>query len=574
MQIDTPTNRLDSDLQTITLLDSSNEVQPTDNSGNLSIEIREDDDGDTLVNIDNQRDARQLEHISETIVDIETVLPTPVEIDLISPTSKSEEFVILEVESNKQIDTKQETIDTSLPLVRTPVLPEVEQLAVQDYASSNILENPVVEDIIESETCKTSFTEKVDLKNTVLGTAIADEVTNSLSVGDLPVSEINTDPNQLKLAVNGNSNETTVPVKTAKSVSTTKTMVAKPSTKVPPPHNADKKGTTVSSKPNAEPNKLVSTAKKTVRKTTVATAQTTTTSGTKQPHTAYKSSTAAVTRSNITNKPVTEKKTSGVMKKPATVANNDDPKSTVSTKKVPVTTLKSVSTKSTSTSGIINTRPSSTATKTVAPTKLVASTTVRPTSSPSGKTSTVSTSSAGKPRTIPNKTTGKVTSTSTTTTATANKSSSSIQATASKHTVTSKISSITSRTNPATNRAPVATSRLSTTTNRASTTTNRPLSTIKTSDATVGSQRKSSTTPSKKPISSPALKTTSSKCSNSNKTMHVSKITSENCLETNPPENDTKNQLDFDKQLKNDCNQLITKNGIDSQMIVIDSAAD
>ncbi|XP_055642621.1 mucin-4-like [Toxorhynchites rutilus septentrionalis] len=85
--------------------------------------------------------------------------------------------------------------------------------------------------------------------------------------------------------------------------------------------------------------------------------------------------------------------------------------------------------------------------------------------------------------------------------------------------------------------------------------------------------RKSSTTPNKKPSPSTAVAKVGTRTSSAKKPV-PSKTGIQSLGENTSLGDNATNLSNLDKQLKNESNQLITKNGIDTQMIVIDSAAD
>lgn len=146
-----------------------------------------------------------------------------------------------------------------------------------------------------------------------------------------------------------------------------------------------------------------------------------------------------------------------------------------------------------------------------------------------------------------------------------------IQTTSSKPVGTASTTAITSKTVSAAKRVSSVqksvTSTTTTSTERSILTTSRSSVVSKSNNtSSAGLMRKTGTTaPTKKPITSPAAV--------SGKTAPIKNAVT--CLKkNNTVSNESQDFLDFDKQLKNDNNQLITKNGIETQMIVIDSAAD
>lgn len=262
---------------------------------------------------------------------------------------------------------------------------------------------------------------------------------------------------------------------------------------------------------------------------------------------------------------------------------NGDSKTTLVQKKTVTSTTTSATAKSTSTAA----RPSSVTNKPVsakplaaarstvsapkAPTSAKAPTTTakapvsatpRPTTGPAKTGSATTRTSTGLPATKPRvapTTTSKPVGAATTTTA-ASKTVSATKRISSVQTTTQKTATSTTTTTAAA---------------KSSSTTSRSSVVSKTSTtSSAGLLRKTGTTaPSKKPITSPATKT-GLKTTSAGKTVPIKSNAVTSLKEATTVSNETQDLLDLDKQLKNDNNQLITKNGIETQMIVIDSAAD
>lgn len=268
-----------------------------------------------------------------------------------------------------------------------------------------------------------------------------------------------------------------------------------------------------------------------------------------------------------TNKLSTEKKEPTTVKKLSMTTVNSEVKAGPATRKPTIfhksTTIAKSSAASSASAN--NARPSSTSVRSTTA-KPSTATTKSPTAAlaTSGTTTTVRSSSTvptAKPRTVPSTSSKTVSSTTTTSTITTKSSSNAITKRFSTvGTVAPKSTTVT------------ATTKTTTSVKTANPVANRISTVPKLSSTTVTGVRKTtSTTPTKKPVSLPITKTrpSSGKSPASMKTV-VSiypngKVSTEAC---------TADLLDLNKQFKNDNNQLITQNGNDSQMMVIDSAAD
>lgn len=194
--------------------------------------------------------------------------------------------------------------------------------------------------------------------------------------------------------------------------------------------------------------------------------------------------------------------------------------------------------------------------------KAPVSATPRPTTGPAKTGSATTRTSTGLPATKPRvaPTTASKPAGAASTTTVASKTVSATKRISSVQTTTQKTATSTTTT--------TAAAKSSSTTSRTSV-----VSKTSTTSAT-GLLRKTGTTaPAKKPITSPATKT-GSKTASAGKPAPIKSNAVTSLKDANTVNNETQDLLDLDKQLKNDNNQLITKNGIETQMIVIDSAAD
>lgn len=367
------------------------------------------------------------------------------------------------------------------------------------------------------------------------------------------------------------------PKPTAKPSTTTKPAASKATaakTAKPAASTVEKK-TTTTAKLSAKPatTKPLTTSKppttSTIKKTSsVSSASSTRTVGASKP-----SSSSTIARSSTvgsaTNKLSTDKKAPSTVKKPATTAVNGEVKATPAARK-PTTTLKSTSiakSSATSSGSATSARPSSTSVRSTTA-KLSTTTTKSTTSAPAKSsttttTRTVSTVPTAKPRTVPITSSKTASSTTATTTTVTSKSSS--------NAITKRFSTV-GPTSPKTTTSS-ATTKTTTAAKSPNPVANRTSTVSKLSSTTATGVRKTATTsPTKKPVSSPATKTTPSsiKSSVSMKTIGSNHTNGKVSTEVAT----TTDLLDLDKQFKNDNNELITKNGMDSQMMVIDSAAD
>lgn len=346
-----------------------------------------------------------------------------------------------------------------------------------------------------------------------------------------------------------------------------------------PTTGAAAKKTTVATKTSSKPAAKPTTAAKTttapaVKKTAPApsAAARTSTVGAKSPKVATTRTSTVGTADKKPAPSATEKK-----------LVNGDAKTTLVQKKTITSTSTSATAKSTSTAA----RPSSATNKPVTAKPLAAarSTTSAPKAPTTAKAPTTTAkapvSATPRPTTGPAKTGSATTRTSTGLPATkprvAPTTTSKPAAPASTTTVASKTVSVTKRISSVQTTAQKTATSTSTTTAAAksSSTTSRTSVVSKTSTtSSAGLLRKTGTTaPPKKPITSPVTKP-GLKSASAGKIVPIKSNAVTSLKEATTISNETQDLLDLDKQLKNDNNQLITKNGIETQMIVIDSAAD
>lgn len=533
---------------------------------------------DILISLEHQNENKPLEDAIDIGLRTETPSPNPVENlhaveaeELISPLVESlqqevvaeNEFITDESVLNVQ-SPSQSMFSAEVPTAPELVLEEPTKEPTTPETTENLVE-PVVE-LVETATTPNLLETVTPVLEQVAAVPDAEKVVEELKP---VVAEMKTATTKPTAKSSTSAKSTASKTTTAKS--------AKPSAPT-----AEKK-TTTAAKLSAKPatTKPSTTAKppttSTVKKTsTVSSAPSATrTVGAAKPpssSTIGRSSTAG----SATNKLSTEKKAPLPIKKPATTAVNGEVKAAPAARKPPppttTTTLKSTTNAKsslTSSGSATSAKPSSSAS--------VRSTTARPSSATTKSTTSVSARSSttttartsstvptAKPRTVPSAASKTASSSSTTTTTTvASKSSSnaitkrfSTVGTAAPKTTTAttttKTTTAVKATNPAANRTSTV-SKLSSTTG-------------------TGLRKTTTASPTKKPVSSPATKTTPS----SGKTPASMKIVGSNHAndKVSTEVATTTDLLDLDKQFKNDNNQFITNNGIDSQMMVIDSAAD
>lgn len=380
--------------------------------------------------------------------------------------------------------------------------------------------------------------------------------------------------------------ETTIDELIVPKSTTTEQIVSSAAKLAKAPATGTAKKTTAAAKPLTKPAAKPVPSAKTASVPAVKKAPTTTapsatartsTIGTKSPKV------AAITRTSTTDKKpsltTTEKK----------LVNGDAKTSLIQKRTIASTTASAV--KSASATAATRTTASTTVKSTTARTPLPAkpaapakapasarapttakapvSATPRPSSGPAKTGSATARTSTGLPATKPRATpaaASKSVGAASTTAVASSRTVTAIKRISSVQTASQKTATTTTTTSST---AAAAAKSSSTTTSRTSTVAS------KTSTTSAGMLRKPGTVPARKPISSPSAKTAGTKAAPvGGKPVPIKSNAVTSLRGTTTVSNDTKDLLDLDKQLKNDNNQLITKNGIETQMIVIDSAAD
>lgn len=543
------------------------ELQIDESAGLTTDDTKLEENRDILISLELQNESKPLEDAIDIGQHTESPSPNPAE----NPhANETEELISPLVESPQQeVVAENEFIhDESVLNVQSP---SKSMFSAEAPTEPEPVLYESVKQPITTETIETLIEPSAEI--------IESSTTPSLLQAAAPVLEQKpADPetdkavDKLKPVVAGIKSASPKP--TAKPSTTTKPAASKPTaakTAKPAASTVEKK-TTTAAKLSAKPvtTKPLTTSKapttSTVKKTSsVSSASSTRTVGASKP-----SSSSTIARSSTvgsaTSKPSTDKKAPLTVKKPATTAVNGEVKATPAARK-PTTTLKSTTiakSSATSSGSATSARPSSTSVRSTT-TKLSTATTKSTTSAPAKSsttttTRTVSTVPTAKPRTVPSA--SSTTATTTTTTVTTKSSSNAIT----KRFSTVGPASPKTTTSPATTKTTTAAKSPNPVANRTSTVS-------KLSNTTATGVRKTATTsPTKKPVSSPATKTTPSsiKSSVSMKTTGSNHTNGKVSTEVAT----TTDLLDLDKQFKNDNNELITKNGMDSQMMVIDSAAD
>lgn len=568
----------------------SNDLQETEMKQDEKLELEEtpietedvmmEQSHEILISLENQSEIKPLEDAVVEEQHTESPLPNAADDDINLHTVETEELASPLVECvQHEVTTENEFItDESVLNVPSPSQPAFSAEAPVEYEP--VVEEPAKETttaIIESVPTET-VCEPIE---TTTATNLLDAVTPAL---DQVVAKPDVKPVEEPKSAAAPKSATQKASATTKSVGAVKPAATKTATK---PSTADKKPAMAAKLPSKPAPTKSSTATKpstitsTVKKTSTV-SSTTRSVGAAKPSTAPSTTTRTSLAGTAANKSApAEKKTTLMAKKPATSAVNGDVKTATTAARKPLTATTTVKastatrTSATTTSSSSNgpsARLSGTTAKSTT-TKPLTATTKSATSAPAKPSSTaartLSTVPAAKPRTAPSTVskTASATSTSTTMSKTSQGSSSAI---------TKRVSTVgtaasrTTTTKPAT----IAT-KASSVTSRTST-----VSKVSSSSTTSSTVRKTTSTasPTKKPISSPATKT-NTKTSVMGRTVASTKVAVSNHVnaEKVPLIEDsvaTTDLLDLDKQLKNDNNQLITKNGIDSQMLVFDSAAD
>lgn len=526
---------------------------------------------DILISLENQSEFKPLEDAVVVEEHTESPHPTTTDDDINLHTAETEELVSPLVESVQQeVVAENEFItDESVLNVPPPSQPVFSAEAPVDY-------EPVVEEPAKEFTAP-AIVESAPMEK--------EEETASVNLLDVvaPAPEQVVKPaEEPEPALVASKPATQKSTATSKSPATTKPTATKTTSKAPT-LTADKKAPALAKLPSkpapsksSVPSKP-STAASTVKKTsTISHASSATTSrpvGSAKPATAPSTTRTSLAGTATNKSTVTEKKAPLMAKKPPTSAVNGEVK-TSTTRKPLTSTLKTApatksSTTTSSSSSVPSARLSGTSIKSTAAKPLTATTktsTSAPAKPSSASTRTSATAPAAKPRTTLSTAskTASATSTSTVTSKTSQGSSS----TATKRVSTVGASS-TTRTTTASKTATTAT-KASSVISRTSTVSKQS------STSTTSTVRKTSaTSPVKKAVSSPASKTSTKTATSTGKTVTSTKTAVSNDVKVPLTDHShSSDLLDLDKQLKNDNNQLITKNGIDSQMMVIDSAAD
>lgn len=526
---------------------------------------------DILISLELQTEIKPLEEAIDIGLHTESPSPNPVENlhaaeteELISPLVES---IQQEVAAENEFITDESVLNVQSPSqsmfsAESPTEPEpVLEEPIKDPITTETTENFVVEPVAE-------------LIETVTTPNLLETVTPVLEqVAAVP--DANKVVEELKPVVAGLKSTTTKPAD--KSSTTTKPAASKTTTAktAKPAAPTVEKKTTTTAKLSAKPatTKPSTTTKppttSLIKKTsTVSSATSTKTPGAAKP---ASSSSIGRTAGSTTNKLSTEKKAPLTVRKPTMTAVNGEAKAAPAARK-PTTTLKSTTiakSSSTSSGSATSARPSSASVRstTVKPstatTKSTTSATARLSTTTTARTS--STVPTAKPRTVPSTTSKTASSTTATTTTATSKSSS--------NAITKRFSTVGTAAPKTTTATATATTKTTTAVKTTNPVANRTSTVSKLSSTTITGVRKTTTTsPTKKPVSSPVTKTTPS----SVKAPASMKIVGSNHAngKVSTEVATTTDLLDLDKQFKNDNNQLITKNGIESQMMVIDSAGD
>lgn len=567
MQIESP---ISSDLQDLEI--KQDEKVELEQSATETEGVMMEQNNDILISLENQSDFKPLEDAVVVEEHSESPHPNAADDDINLHTAETEELVSPLVESvQHEVVAENEFItDESVLNVPSSSQPAFSPEVPVDYEPS--VEKPAkeVSTAANIESVSTELVSEAKLDTTATANLL-DTVTPVLEQVIKPVEE----PKPAIVASKSATQKATVTTK----ASTTKTAATKTTSKTST-LTADKKAPTSAKLPSRPaPAKLStvpkpSTAASTVKKTTAP--ATSRTVGIAKPSTAPSTTRTSLAATATNKTSLAEKKAPLLAKKPATTAVNGDVKTTTSRKPLTSSTLKSstTATKSSTTttsssSSVPSARLSATSVKSTTAKPMTTTTSKTSTSAPvkpSSGTSRVSLAAqAAKPRTAPS--TASKTATSTMASKTTQGSSS---------TLTKRVSTV----GTAAPRTTTATSKTMTTATKTSSVTSRTSTVSKlSSTSTTSTVRKitSATSPTKKAVPSPTSKTTA-KTSSTGKTVTSTKVTVSNHV------NDVKvpltedsissDLLNLDKQFKNDNNQLITNNGIETQMMVIDSAAD
>lgn len=523
---------------------------------------------DILISLENQSESKPLEDAVILEEHTESPHPTTADYDINLHTAETEELISPLVESvQHEVVAENEFItDESVLNVLPPSQPVFSAEAPVDF-------EPVVEEPAKDLTTL-DIVESVPMEKDEANAAInlLDTVTSTPEQVVKPAEE----PKPALVAPKTATHKVTA---TNKSSATTKPTATKITSK-PSALTADKKAPALAKLPSKpaptkssvapKPSTAASTIKKTSTVSHAASATTSRTVGAAKPSTAPSTTRTSLTGTATTKSTATEKKAPLMAKKPTTSTVNGDAKTTTSRKPLTSSTLKTAvatktSTTTSSSSNVPSARLSGTSVKSTTAKPLTTTTKTTSTSAPakpsSATTRTSATAPTAKPRTALSTAskTPSATSTSTVTSKTSQGSSS---------TATKRISTIGAASTTRTTTA----SKMTTTATKASSVTSRTstVSKLSSSSTTSTVRKTSATSPVKKAVSSPASKTSTK---TTVKTVTSTKAAVSNDVKV-PLSEHSSDLLNLDKQLKDDSNQLITKNGIDSQMMVIDSAAD
>lgn len=526
---------------------------------------------DILISLELQNEIKPLEDAIDIGEHIESPSRNPVEN---IHTTKTEELISPLVESlQEEVVAENEFItDESVLTVQSPsqsmfsaeahtepepVLEETIKESIATVTTENLVVEPVAE-LIKTATTPNLLETVTPVLEQVSAVPDADKVVEELKPVVTGMKSATTKPTVKSSTITKPTASKATTTKTAKPAVPTfekqTTTTAKLSTKP-----ATTKPSTISKPPTT------STIKKTSTASSASSARTAGVAKPSSSSTIGRSSTAG----SATNKISAEKKAPLTVKKPAMTAVNGEVKAAPAARK-PTTTLKPTTiakSSATSSGSATSARPSSASVRSTTAKQSMATTKSTTSSAPvkSSTTITARTSSTvppAKPRTVPSTVSKPATSTTTTTTVTSKSSSNAI---------TKRFSTVGTAAPKAP--TPTATTKTTTAVKTTNPVANRTSTVSKLSSTTVTGVRKTTTTsPTKKPVSSPVTKTTPSSIK-APVSMKIAGLNHTNGKVSTEVATTT-DLLDLDKQFKNDNNQLITNNGIESQMMVIDSAGD
>ncbi|XP_062545054.1 uncharacterized protein LOC134211808 isoform X2 [Armigeres subalbatus] len=544
-----------------------------------SEDLKMEQNQDILISLENQNEIKPLEDSLVVDQPIELFIPSATEDDNNVHSTETEELVSPLVES-----VQQEVVGENEFITDESVLNVPSPSQTSFFAEPPVKCEPVGEEIAKEEKIAiVTDNLPTELLHDSIETAIVDNLLSAVT----PVQDQAEATSEVKLVEDVKTEEVAlkttaskVSAATTKSTSTTKVTTTK--SLKPSVSCADKK-TPTSSKLSPKTakttttSKLSNTASTVKRASGVSQASSTVTSrsvGAAKPSTAPSNTRPNSVSTVASRSAVAEKKALPMAKKPVAAAVNGDVKAaTTARKPLAGTTLKpSTATKNVATTGSSSSAPSArlqgTTTKLTSAkpltttTKSSASSVAKPSSASSRTTTTVP---AAKPRAMPS----NISKTTSATSSVANKTNQGPTSTVSKR--VSTVGTAASKTTTATRTATSTATKATSVTSRTSTVSKLS------SSSTVSTVRKTTAaSPAKKSVSSPATKTTS-KTTSTGKAVATTKVAATNHVNDSKAlhaEGIANDLLDFDKQLKNDNNHLITKNGIDSPMMVIDSAAD